>query len=73
MRSFQLVQSKFGGERDTVGQVAAKPVIIYSYCTLPLSLMLILCMCIIHGSRHRYSICARTYRARKVRAPRVRI
>ena len=25
MRLFQLVQSKFRGERDTVGQVAAKP------------------------------------------------
>ena len=57
MRLFQLVQSKFGGERDTVRQVAAKPIIVYSHCTSPLSLMRIPCTCIIHGSRHRYSMC----------------
>ena len=73
MRSYQLVQSKFGGERDTVGQVAAKPISIminYSRYTSPLSLMRVPCTCIIHGSRHRYTVCARTHRVRKVRAPR---
>ena len=55
LRSF-LVQSKFGGKRDTVGQAAAKPYT-YSHCTSSLSPMRIPCMCIIHDSRHRYSMC----------------
>ena len=73
MRLFQLVQSKFGGERDTVRQVAAKPIIVYSHCTSPLSLMRIPCTCIIYMAHAIDTLCARTYRARKVQAPRARI